>query len=81
MIFRSSTYFRFSRLSSQTEPQLSGVKLLKKAWKLLKNRYQLLLLPLTVWLGLEKAVIAADYTSVSINSFKSSLYTLEKEPK
>ncbi|XP_049809194.1 UNC93-like protein [Schistocerca nitens] len=54
---------RYSGMTTHSEPSLSGVQLLRAAGRLLRHRDQLLLLPLTVWLGLEKAVIAADYTA------------------
>ncbi|XP_066997583.2 UNC93-like protein [Anabrus simplex] len=45
------------------DPPVTGLELLKTAARLLRRKEQVLLLPLTVWLGLEKAVIAADYTA------------------
>jgi hypothetical protein len=47
---------------------LSGFQLLAITMKLLKERNQLLILPITMFLGVEQAFVGADYTAV-----KSSL--------
>lgn len=44
---------------------VSGLKLLAVTLKLLKERYQLLLLPITMFIGAEEAFVAVDFTAVS----------------
>lgn len=43
----------------------SGLKLLAVTLRLLKERYQLLLLPITMFIGAEEAFVAVDFTAVS----------------
>lgn len=44
---------------------LSGLKLLAVTMKQLANPYQLLILPITMFIGAEQAFIAADFNAVS----------------
>lgn len=44
---------------------VSGLKMLAVTLKLLKERYQLLLLPITMFIGAEEAFVAVDFTAVS----------------
>ena len=44
---------------------LSGFSLLAITLKLLKERNQILILPITMFLGVEQAFVGADYTAVS----------------
>lgn len=44
---------------------LSGLKLLSVTIKQLSNKYQILLLPITMFVGAEQAFIAVDFTAVS----------------
>ncbi|XP_049809193.1 UNC93-like protein [Schistocerca nitens] len=50
----------------QNDKGSSGVKLLVTTMKLLKNRKQLLLLPITMWLGVQDAFVSAEYTSAYV---------------
>lgn len=44
---------------------ISGLKLLSVTVKQLTQRYQLLLLPITMFIGAEQAFVAVDFTAVS----------------
>jgi hypothetical protein len=44
--------------------ELSGFKLLGITLKQLGHRYQLLLLPITMFVGAEQAFVAVDFTAV-----------------
>lgn len=45
--------------------ELSGIQLLSATAYQLKKPYQQLLIPITVWIGMEQAFIGADFTQVS----------------
>jgi hypothetical protein len=45
-------------------PAPSGLSLLVATFKLMKNRNQLLLIPITIWSGLEQGFFGADFTAV-----------------
>lgn len=44
--------------------ELSGIQLLSATAYQLKKPYQQLLIPITVWIGMEQAFIGADFTQV-----------------
>ncbi len=44
---------------------MSGMKLLVATFKHLKKPYQLLIIPLTFWSGIEQGFFGADFTAVS----------------
>jgi hypothetical protein len=52
---------------------LSGFKLLAITLKLLKERKQLLIIPITMFLGVDQAFASADYTAVSVPLRPSTL--------
>ena len=58
-------YFRF-RNKEVVKNEKSGCQLLVATFQQMKNPYQLLIIPLTVWSGLEQAFLNADFTAVSI---------------
>lgn len=45
---------------------LTGIQLLSATAYQLKKPYQQLLIPITVWIGMEQAFIGADFTQVFI---------------
>jgi hypothetical protein len=61
---------QFSRYKERTREGsgtgLSGFKLLAITLKLLKERNQLLIIPITMFLGVDQAFVGADYTAVSV---------------
>jgi hypothetical protein len=52
------------RRGSITAQEISGVELLSATFKQLKKPNQQLLIPLTVFIGMEQAFIGADFTQV-----------------
>jgi hypothetical protein len=63
------TCFVFSRYNKEgftINAGLSGFRLIAVTLKLLSDHRLLLLLPLTVWMGVEQVFRGADYTSVSM---------------
>ena len=53
---------------------LSGIQLLSATAYQLKKPYQQLLIPITIWIGMEQAFIGAEFTSV-ISYFYTYFYT------
>jgi len=47
--------------------QLSGIQLLSATLYQLRKPYQLLLIPITVWIGMEQAFIGADFTQAYVS--------------
>jgi len=45
------------------KPKLSGIQLLIATFRHMKNPYQLLLIPLTLWSGIEHGFLGADFTA------------------
>lgn len=45
---------------------MSGLKLLTVTINLLRKRRQILMLPITMFIGLEEAFLAVDFTRVSL---------------
>lgn len=66
------------RKGSESAKELSGVALLSATMNQCKKANQQLLVPITVWIGMEQAFIGADFTQVSIGLpsrfCRSSLY-------
>lgn len=58
--------FRYSKGRKTSNNELSGLKLLAVTLKHLVNPHQILILPITMFIGAEQAFLAADYTSVRI---------------
>ena len=46
------------------EKETSSLKTLISTFKHMKNKYQILIMPMTFWLGFEQAFLGADYTKV-----------------
>jgi hypothetical protein len=62
-----SVFSRYKKEGSTIDTALSGVRLMAVTVKLLVSDHKLLLLlPLTVWMGVEQVFRGADYTSVSM---------------
>lgn len=61
--------FRYGekRKGSESAKELSGVALLSATMNQCKKANQQLLVPITVWIGMEQAFIGADFTQVSIS--------------
>ena len=49
---------------------MSGFELLIATFRHLKNPFQILLIPLTMWSGFEQGFFGADFTAVSFESLK-----------
>lgn len=58
-------HFRYNKGRIGSGSGLSGFKLLAVTLKHLKNPYQILILPITMFIGAEQAFIAADFNAVS----------------
>ncbi|CAG9855697.1 unnamed protein product [Phyllotreta striolata] len=50
-----------------SQPELSGIQLLSATAYQLKKPYQQLLIPMTVWIGMEQAFIGADFTQAYVS--------------
>lgn len=59
-------YFRYGEKQRNTDPtrEVSGIQLLSATAYQLKKPNQQLLIPITLWIGMEQAFIGADYTQV-----------------
>ena len=51
---------------SEKSEKLSGMQLLVATFRHLKNKNQILVIPLTIWSGIEQGFFGADFTAVSI---------------
>lgn len=61
--------FRYGEKQRRSDSQeLSGIQLLSATAYQLKKPYQQLLIPITVWIGMEQAFIGADFTQVSLQN-------------
>jgi len=58
-------YFSYGVKRGDTGDGISGLKLLTVTINLLRKRRQMLLLPITMFIGLEEAFLAVDFTRVS----------------
>lgn len=58
--------FRYGEKERKEDTGMSGTKLFAATLYQLKNKYQILLIPLTIWIGMEQAFIGADFTEVSL---------------
>lgn len=64
--FLFSFFFRYGEKQRKVDSQeLSGIQLLSATAYQLKKPYQQLLIPITIWIGMEQAFIGADFTQVS----------------
>lgn len=64
--FLFSFLFRYGEKQRKVDSQeLSGIQLLSATAYQLKKPYQQLLIPITIWIGMEQAFIGADFTQVS----------------
>lgn len=54
------------RRGSITAQEISGIELLTATFRQLKKPNQQLLIPLTVFIGMEQALIGADFTQVNL---------------
>lgn len=57
---------RYGEKQRKAEAELTGIQLLSATAYQLKKPYQQLLIPITVWIGMEQAFIGADFTQVSL---------------
>ncbi len=51
--------------TNDQDGELTGPNLLVATFKHMLNPYQLLIIPLTIWIGFEQAFIGADFTAVN----------------
>lgn len=56
--------FRFVKETPNSQEK-SGLVLVAATFNQLRHPYQLLIVPLTIWSGVEQAFLGADYTAVS----------------
>jgi hypothetical protein len=61
--FFSSRYGEADR--EEKKEKRSGIQLLVATFKHMKKPYQLLIIPLTFWSGVEQGFFGADFTAVS----------------
>lgn len=61
-----TSLYRYDKGRTGSATGRSGLKLLVVTIKLLKEKRQLLILPITMFIGAEQAFLFADYTAVSI---------------
>ena len=64
------TNFRFQIPDQDEGKVLSGFQLLIATFRHLKNPFQILLIPLTMWSGFEQGFFGADFTAVSVENQK-----------
>ena len=57
--------FRFGENDSEDSTK-TGLQLIYATGRQMKNKKQLLLLPITIWSGLEQGFFGADFTAVNI---------------
>ena len=62
MLFSCPRYGEDERKEEQ--PKLTGCQLLVATFRHMKKPYQLLLIPITFWSGIEQGFFSADYTAV-----------------
>ena len=55
---------------SEDGEQLSGMQLLVATFRHLKNKNQLLVIPITIWSGIEQGFFGADFTAVRRKYFQ-----------
>lgn len=60
---------RYNSTRTGSGSGISGIRMLVITMKQLGNKYQILLLPITMFIGVEQAFIAVDFTAVRSNSF------------
>lgn len=65
--------FRYNKDRQGSGSGLSGLKMLAVTLKHLRNPYQILILPITMFIGAEQAFIAADYSAVIIQKKNISI--------
>ena len=56
--------YRYGVTEEETGKEQSGLKQLAATVQLLSEKYQLLLLPITMFIGAEEAFVAVDFTAV-----------------
>lgn len=54
----------------------AGVELLLATFEHMKNYYQLLIIPLTLWSGFEQAFLTAEFTAVGLLFFSITSFVL-----
>lgn len=64
----SSNSDRFVNDDKSATEGKTGLQLLIATFNHMRHPYQLLIIPLTIWSGVEQAFLGADYTAVSIGS-------------
>ena len=57
--------FRFGENDSEDSAK-TGLQLIYATGRQMKNKKQLLLIPITIWSGLEQGFFGADFTAVNI---------------
>lgn len=67
-------FCRYDKIKTRPVKKLSGFKLLAVTLKLLKEKSQLLILPITMFIGAEQAFLFADYNAVSMLKQLSNLF-------
>ena len=62
--------YRFGESARQgSSTGKAGVELILATFEHMKNHYQLLIIPLTLWSGFEQAFLTAEFTAVNIFCF------------
>jgi hypothetical protein len=64
IIFFLDSYPRNQSIDNEKKTMKNQFDLIKSTILHLKNRNQLLIIPITLWLGFEQAFIGADFTKV-----------------
>lgn len=64
------------RRGSISAQETSGIQLLAATFRQLRKPNQQLLIPLTVFIGMEQALIGADFTQVSRNFYDSIRFSI-----
>lgn len=75
-LIRISRFFRYNKGRSGSATGLSGFKLLAVTLQLLKEKNQLLILPIIIFIGAEQAFLFADYNAVSVHIYPLISYQL-----
>lgn len=71
LVFLSTNRYGEKRKGSESAKELSGVALLSATMNQCKKANQQLLVPITVWIGMEQAFIGADFTQVNAEAPRS----------
>lgn len=77
MIANCFLFPRYNKEGTAIRTEVSGFRLMIVTFKLLRDPRLLMLLPLTMWMGVEQVFRGADYTSVSMIRIRCRLHFID----